>query len=70
MPVPDVPWWVKLWWHGVDIAASVIATTISATVVWLFADRFVKRKHARQLEFEKQKFIQDNELKELLKKRW
>jgi Tfp pilus assembly protein PilO len=51
----DVAWWIKLWWHGVDIAANVIVAVLSAAVVWLAGFLFLRRKHQMEIALEKQK---------------
>jgi hypothetical protein len=52
---PDIPWWTKLWWRGLDVAVNVMSATISAGIVWLFARIFVRWKHDEDLRFEKRK---------------
>jgi hypothetical protein len=54
----DISLWEKLWNKGVDIAASVIASTITAGIVALIATLTWKRKRRLDLEFEMDKIRQ------------
>lgn len=60
--IPDPNPFLKLWWKAVDISATVIATIISAAIVWAFAEAFIKRKHDLELALEKKKHEQKAKL--------
>lgn len=56
----DVPVWQQLWNKGVDIAASVIASTISAAIIAFIATATWRWKRSRDLKFEEDKQRQQN----------
>jgi hypothetical protein len=58
----DLSPWLKLWWKGTDISAQVISTTVSAGIVWLFADRFIEGKHRKELALDEKKRHQKEKL--------
>lgn len=62
-----VPWWIKLWWHGVDIAASVISTLFSTLIVWFFARLFLRQKHDAEVHLERRKVEARAEIEERLR---
>jgi chromatin segregation and condensation protein Rec8/ScpA/Scc1 (kleisin family) len=51
----ELPWWVKLWYKGVDIAASILANSVSAAIIAVIATLTWRWKIRRDLSFEEDK---------------
>jgi type VI protein secretion system component VasK len=60
----DVPFWLKVRSRGIDIAASVIASTISAAIIAIIATFTWRWKRNRDLRFEEDKQRQQQRLAE------
>ena len=60
--VADVPFWQKLWNRGVDVAASVIASSITAAIIAIIATFTWRWKRNRDLHFEEDKQRQHQRL--------
>jgi hypothetical protein len=58
----DLSFWEKLWNKGVDVAASIVASTISAFIIAVIATLTWGFKRRRDLELEEDKLRQKNRL--------
>ncbi|MGA3027618.1 MAG: hypothetical protein ABSF98_22890 [Bryobacteraceae bacterium] len=58
----DAPFWLKVWNRGVDIAASVVGSTISAAIIAVIATFTWRWKRNRDLRFEEDKQRQQQRL--------
>ena len=64
--IADLPFWLKLWNKGVDIAAGVVTSTLSAAIVALIATWTWHWKRNRDLKFEADKQRQQHAIAEEL----
>jgi hypothetical protein len=62
--IADLPFWLKLWNKGIDIAAGVLTSTLSAGIVALIATWFWRWKRSRDLKFEADKQHQQHAIAE------
>ena len=60
----EASFWLKLWNKGIDISASIIASTVSAAIIALIATLTWRWKRQRDLRFEEDKQRQQQRLKE------
>ncbi len=64
--IGDAPFWLKLWNKGIDIAAGVVTSTLSAAVVALIATWTWHWKRTRDLKYEADKQHQQHAIAEEL----